>query len=73
MAATPDGDDLGEVQELILGPDGIVQGILLSIKGSEGLAERQVTIQWDETEVSADGRVVINMSLEDLQQLPAPE
>ncbi len=73
MATTPDGDDLGTVQELILGPGGIVQGILLSIKDSEGRPEREVAIEWDETEVSADGRVVINMSLEDLQQLPEPE
>lgn len=73
LAITADGDDLGEVQELVLGPNDVVQAVLLNIEGSGGLPERQVRIDWSDIEVSADERLVVNLSPEDLQQLPLLE
>jgi hypothetical protein len=69
LAVNVDGDDLGEVQELVLGPQDVVQAVVLNIEGSNGLPERQVRIGWSEIEVSADNRLVVNMSSDDLQQL----
>lgn len=69
-AVTVDGDDLGEVQELVLGQNGVVQAVLVNTGGAGGLPERQIRIDWNDIEISADGRVVVNLSPEDLQQLP---
>lgn len=60
---------MGEVQELVLGPQGVVEAVLLNIAGSDGLPERQVRIDWSEIEVSADNRLVVYLSPDDLQQL----
>jgi hypothetical protein len=71
-AITPEGEELGVIQDLIVGPDGVVQAVALDVASFLGLAEHQVAIAWDEIEVSADDRVVIDMSPEDLRQLDSP-
>jgi hypothetical protein len=67
LALNADGDDLGEVQELVLGPQGVVQAVVLNNAGSNGLPERQVRIDWSEVQVSADNRLVVYLSPDDLQ------
>jgi hypothetical protein len=41
--------------------------VVLNIAGSNGLSERQVRIDWSEVEVSADNRLVVYLSPDDLQ------
>lgn len=73
IAITPEGDDLGEVRELVLNANGTVQGVLLTIDGARDWPEEAVAIAWDEIEVSADGRLVITVAPEELQDLPPPD
>jgi hypothetical protein len=70
VAYTPDGDELGVVQDLIMDREDVVQGLVLDVGSFLGLAERLVRIDWNEIIISADGRVIVDMAVEDLEQLP---
>jgi sporulation protein YlmC with PRC-barrel domain len=69
-AFTPDGDELGTIQDLVMESDGVVQGLVLDVGSVLGLSERQVRIDWNEIIISADERVIVDMAVEDVQQLP---
>jgi sporulation protein YlmC with PRC-barrel domain len=66
----PDGNELGVIQDVVVGPNGVVQGVVVDVGSLLGLPEHRVAIDWSEIVVSADDRLVIGLSPDEIQQLP---
>ena len=65
------GEELGEVNSVILSQDGQVQSVIVGVGGFLGIGQRDVAISWDELNVGPDGEeIVANLSREQLEQMP---
>lgn len=72
----PEGNDVGEVADLILGADQKITHVLVGVGGFLGIGERTVAIQLDELSVDTsndDHDLVTRMTKEQLEALPAYE
>ncbi len=68
---TPGGDHLGKVEDLIVGPDGKVQGAVLSVGGFLGIGDKKVAIAWDALKPGdPDQPLVVAMSKDQLEAAP---
>lgn len=73
---SPEDKKVGDIGEVVLGKDGQVEGVIVDVGGFLGIATHPVLLDWkDVTMASQDGkdRVVINMTKEKLEQMPAYE
>ncbi len=69
-------EDIGEIGELVMSTDGMLQDAIIDVGGFLGLGEKPVSVSFDEIQVmrSADDvRVYIDMTEEELTALPAYE
>ncbi|TDL81904.1 hypothetical protein E2L08_04425 [Palleronia sediminis] len=72
----PDWNDIGEINDLVLGADGKVDYAILGIGGFLGIGERDVAVRMDRIEVVRDGTdpsnyyLVINATQEELESAP---
>lgn len=67
------GDKLGEVNEVVLLPDGDIQGVVVDVGGLLGMGAHSVLLDWEQIElIQRDGREVltVNATEDSLKQLP---
>ncbi len=71
---TANGEDVGEIQSVIVDSEGSVTSLVVGIGGFLGLGERDVALNWDQINMSAEGDVItLNMTKEELEGLPEYE
>lgn len=54
----PAGDDIGQVENILIAPDGQVVALIAEIGGLWELGDTHVSIPWDKTEITVDGAIV---------------
>lgn len=67
------GDKVGEINEVVIHPDGKIQGVVVDVGGLLGVGARSVLLDWKELEmVQRDGRdiVMVNANEDTLKALP---
>jgi hypothetical protein len=66
-------ETIGEVEDLLVGKDGKVEGVIVSVGGFLGLGERRVALTWDKLELMRDGnslRAQASYDKETLKSMP---
>ncbi|HYH19077.1 MAG TPA: PRC-barrel domain-containing protein [Azospirillum sp.] len=67
----PQGQELGEVEDLLVRPDGKVAGVVVEWGVLAGLSANQVAVPWSQVRVSPDGRkLTVDATKEQLEKLP---
>jgi sporulation protein YlmC with PRC-barrel domain len=71
----PQGEGLGEVEELVLDPqDGKLKSIVISMGGVLGIGAKRVAVPWDQVKPATDEQAfIVGMTKEELQQAPSWE
>lgn len=73
-AMSPDGDTIGDVEDVILSADGQITGIVIGVGGFLGIGEKQVAMAFDQIEVVEDelGELsfVLDATQEQLENAP---
>jgi sporulation protein YlmC with PRC-barrel domain len=64
-----DGEEAGEVQDVLITPDGQVNALVLGRGGALGLGGQQVAIQWSQVLIQGD-QLTANMTADQIEQLP---
>lgn len=69
----PQGEELGEVSELVLDPkDAKLKHIVISTGGVLGLGAKKVAVPWDQVKPASDEQAfVVTMTTDELQQAPS--
>ncbi len=68
---TADGEDIGEVETLMVGSDGSIRNVVLGLGGFLGMGEKDVVLPWDRFTVSEGGdEVAVNATAAELEALP---
>jgi sporulation protein YlmC with PRC-barrel domain len=66
-----EGNEIGEIKSVMLGPDGKVDSVIVGVGGFLGMGEREVALKWSDLNVSDNGRkVVANYSKDQLKAMP---
>ena len=67
----PHGKELGDVENVLVAPDGKVAGLVVEWGGLAGLGANQVAVPWKDVQVAPDGKqVTVNATREQLEKLP---
>ena len=68
------GDSIGEIHEVVLGPDGRAEGLVIDVGGFLGINEKPVLVKWSDVKIQADsnGGIVVatNLDKSQLEKLP---
>jgi sporulation protein YlmC with PRC-barrel domain len=70
------GDNVGEIGEVILDDGGQVQGVVVDVGGFLGVGERPVLLDWKDVKLAGSGNDVkanVNATVESLKAMPAYE
>ena len=70
------GETIGEIEDVILGDAGQVEGVLVDVGGFLNVGERRVLLGWNELQIAANGGEVsatASYTADQLQGLPAYE
>jgi len=59
-----DGDDIGEISDLLLNEDGEIKGVVLSVGGVMGIGDKKVAVEWEAVELrkDEDGDTVVRIN-----------
>ncbi|HXV25077.1 MAG TPA: PRC-barrel domain-containing protein [Alphaproteobacteria bacterium] len=69
-----EGENVGDVSDILIDEEGSVAGVLLSVGGFLGIGDKKVAVNWDEIQLQEDGeQVVVNMSKDQISEAPAFE
>ncbi|MBF0394296.1 MAG: PRC-barrel domain-containing protein [Alphaproteobacteria bacterium] len=63
------GEDVGEVSDVVVTPQGQVQAVVIDRGGALGLGGKQVALQWSDLSIRGD-QLMVNMSDDQIAQLP---
>jgi sporulation protein YlmC with PRC-barrel domain len=67
----PQGQELGEVEDLLVRPDGKVAGVVVEWGLLAGLGANQVAVPWTQVQVSPDGRkLTVDATKDQLERMP---
>jgi PRC-barrel domain len=66
----PEGENLADVDDLVIDQDGQVTHVVLGFGGFLGLGTKQVAVPWDRFEVSPEGNLQIAYTAEELEAAP---
>lgn len=70
-ALSPEGQDLGEIGDLVLSEEGEIEAAVIDVGGFLGIGERQVTVDWNKVRMSTEtDQIVVNMTREELEAAP---
>jgi PRC-barrel domain len=72
-AVTAQNENVGEVEELLIGANGLVRGALVSVGGFLGIGERNVVVDWRDLTITRDGsdlKVLVKLNKDQLKALP---
>ena len=61
-----DGNEIGEVESLLVGADGGIESLIIETGGVIGVGDVPVRIPWEEVELTEDGRIVADVTEENL-------
>jgi hypothetical protein len=67
----PDGKRIGEVEEVLEGPDGEIRAVVLEYGGFLGLGAKQVIVDLDKLQLGQDRQLTTNLSEDQLDALPS--
>jgi sporulation protein YlmC with PRC-barrel domain len=71
-AVTANNEDIGEIENLLISPDGQVEAAIVEWGGFLGIGSRTAAVPWNELRLNEAGdRVVIDMTREEMEMLPA--
>jgi hypothetical protein len=71
-AVTTNNEDIGEIENLLISPDGQVEAAIIEWGGFLGIGSRTAAVPWNELRLNEAGdRVVIDMTREEMEALPA--
>ena len=71
-AVTTNNEDIGEIENLLISPDGQVEAAIVEWGGFLGIGSRTAAVPWNELRLNESGdRVVIDMTREEMEALPA--
>lgn len=65
-----DGESLGDIDEVILSPQGGVQHVLIGTGGFLGLGEQQVPVKFDQLRMAGEDRIVLGVDSERFENAP---
>jgi sporulation protein YlmC with PRC-barrel domain len=69
-----DGDNVGEIDNVVIDKDGEVRYVIVGVGGFLGIGEKHVALAWEELTVSENGETVITAATkEQLEALPEHE
>ncbi|WP_142849737.1 PRC-barrel domain-containing protein [Telmatospirillum sp. J64-1] len=68
-AVDQQGQELGEITDVIIGPQGQADAVVVQEGAVLGIGGREVAVPWDQVQISGD-QVIVNMSQEELSQMP---
>jgi sporulation protein YlmC with PRC-barrel domain len=63
------GEDVGEIENLLIGPDGRVRAAIIEFGGFLGIGENEVAVPWDQLKITGD-RATVNMTKEQVRAMP---
>ncbi len=67
----PQGQEVGDVENLLVRPDGKVAGMVVEWGPLAGLGANQVAVPWSDVQVSLDGKqVTVNATRDQLKEKP---
>lgn len=67
----PDGQNVGEVNSVVIDQDGTVRYVIVGVGGFLGVGEKNVALAWDDHMVSENGEKVVTVATKDqLAALP---
>jgi predicted outer membrane protein/sporulation protein YlmC with PRC-barrel domain len=70
-AVTENGEDIGEVQNLLVNSQGQVEALIVEWGGFLGIGAQTAAVPWDRTELTQGGdRLVIAMTREEMEAMP---
>ena len=68
------GDNIGDVESVIIGEDGKVRAVVVSVGGFLGMGERAVALDWQQLRsVGESGDISVSMTKDELKALPKYE
>ena len=50
----PDGEEIGEVEDIVVGPDGSILSVVAEVGGFWDIGDTHVSVPWDQVELLAD-------------------
>jgi sporulation protein YlmC with PRC-barrel domain len=68
-----EGDNIGEVGEVVISSNGKLEGVLVDVGGFLGMGTRHVLLNWKDIKLSGNGdevKAVVNTTKENLKSLP---
>ncbi|WP_099827285.1 PRC-barrel domain-containing protein [Oceaniglobus indicus] len=63
------GDKIGEVESVLIGPDGKVGAVVIETEGFLGLGDEDIVMMLDDIQI-VNGEIRVDMTEEQLEQLP---
>ena len=70
----PDGSSIGSINDLIVGTDGKIVGVVIGVGGFLGVGERNVAVKWDKIQLhpvdSGTVRLFLSATKDDLKNAP---
>ncbi|MCB1883284.1 MAG: PRC-barrel domain-containing protein [Geminicoccaceae bacterium] len=68
------GKEVGEIEDLLIGQDGkSVDAVIAEVGGFLGIGQRKVAVPLDSVQHGSDGGLTVNMTEDQLKELPAME
>jgi sporulation protein YlmC with PRC-barrel domain len=64
------GDELGDVQDIVIAGDGSVVAVILSIGGVLNVGDRLVAVAYDELDVAGDGDIYLPLTAAEIETRP---
>ena len=68
------GKSIGDLKDVLIGPDGKIQALVIGVGGFLGLGEKNVAVDYNYLEKNgaiAPNRITLNMSEQDLRSAPS--
>jgi hypothetical protein len=71
-AVTTNNEDIGEIENLLIGSDGRVEAAIVEWGGFLGIGSRTAAVPWSDLRLNQGGdRIVIDMTRQEMEALPA--
>jgi sporulation protein YlmC with PRC-barrel domain len=70
-AVTANGDDIGEIENLLVEANGQVKAVVVEWGGFLGIGESRAAVPWDQVQLNEAGdQVTINMTRSEMEAMP---
>ena len=69
QVVTADGEEAGEVRDVLITSDGKVEAVLIERGGALGLGGTQIAVNWDQIQLQGD-QIMVNATRDEMEQMP---